>query len=335
MPSVRRFQVLAARRVRALPTRHFTLLMLAVSCGLGLGAPALAAPLPQVTVSSGALRAVGEHEVVVWANSPQTSVALRNPSGGFLSTAVRWVNVPVGSYLVTPEGVAEASTRDGNTMQARVTLSGGNTARWRLEPNLKGAYSFAVSGGDVPAIAMAQRVSGGVNFAMHLGNARTPLGETLQALQKLPFPTYLVPGNRDRYADYVARTGAVRRDFAIGRDRFVVLDNADAHVRRAQREWLAGRLRAFRVEGARRVFVFMHWPLIDPRRGKHVQMESAQEIRALQRVFKAGGVSAVFASHIPIANQSKRLGVDYHVVGPGHALVVRVQDDTLSVRTLP
>lgn len=334
MPSLRRTQVLARRQVRSLPTRPLTSLVLAATAWLGLLAPAIAAPAPQVTVSGGALRAVSEHEVSVWANSPQAALSLRNPSGGFLSTAVRWINVPVGSYLVTPQGVAEAATRDGNSMLARVTLSGGSTARWRLEPNLKGDYSFAVSGGDVPALALAQRVSG-VNFALHLGNARTSLGETLQALERLPFPTYVVPGNRDRTRDYLARTGTVRRDFAIGRDRFVILDNADAHVRKAQREWLAGRLRAFRAEGARRVFVFMHWPLVDPRRGKHVQMESVQEIRALQRVFKEGGVSAVFASHIPIANHSTRQGVNYHVVGPGHALVVRVQDAALSVRTLP
>lgn len=334
MPSVRRSQVLASRRVRPLPTRPLASLLLAASCWLGLVPPALAAPVPQVTVSGGALRTLGDHEVSVWANSPQASLALRNPSGGFLSTAVRWINVPVGSYLVTPQGVAEAATRDGNSMLARVTLSGGSTARWRLESNLKGDYSFAVSGGDVPALAMAQRVSG-VNFALHLGNARTALPETLQALERLPFPTYVVPGNRDRYRDFVARTGTVRRDFAIGRDRFVILDNADAHVRKAQRDWLSGRLRAFRSEGARRVFVFMHWPIVDPRRGKHVQMESVQEIRSLQKILKEGGVSAVFSSHIPIASHTKRQGVDYHVVGPGHALVVRVEDNSLSIRTLP
>ncbi|HEY9856443.1 MAG TPA: hypothetical protein V6D05_11945 [Stenomitos sp.] len=334
MPSVRRSQLLAARQVRPVSLRSLTSLLLAAACTFGAGLPALAAPLPQVSVSCGALRSLGEHEVAIWANSPQTALTLRNPSGGFLSTATRWVNVPVGSYLVTPSGVAEAATRDGISMQARVTLSGGSTGRWRLDPNLKGAYTFAVSGGDLPALGMAQRV-GGINFAMHLGNARAALGETIATLEHLPFPTYVVPGNRDRYADYVARTGPVRRDFAIGRDRFVVLDNADARVRQAQREWLAGRLRAFRSEGARRVFVFMHWPLIDPRRGKHVQMESSKEIRALQRVFQEGGVSAVFASHIPIANRSTRNGVDYHIVGPGHALVVRVQDDSLSVQTLP
>lgn len=334
MPSVRRSPVLAARQVRPRPTRHLSALVLAASCWLGLVAPVAAAPVPQVSVSNGAVRTLGEHEVSIWANSPQTALSLRNPSAGFLSTAVRWINVPVGSYLVTPQGVAEAATRDGNSMLARVTLSGGSTARWRLDPNLKGDYTFAVSGGDLPALAMAQRVPG-VNFAMHLGNARTSLAETMQTLQRLPFPTYVVPGNRDRYRDYVAKTGPVRRDFAIGRDRFVVLDNADAHVGKAQRDWLAGRLNAYRAEGARRVFVFMHWPLVDPRRGKHVQMESVKEIRALEKVFRAGGVSAVFSSHVPIASHTKRQGVDYHVVGPGHALVVNVQQNSLSIRTLP
>lgn len=329
MSSARRSQLLARWQVRSR-----ALLAALLAAGLGAVHPALAAPVPQVTVSNGAVRSAGEHEVSVWSNSPQTAVSLRNPSGGFLSTSVRWMNVPAGSFLVTPSGVAEGSSRDGNTMLARVTLSGGSTARWQLDPNLKDTYTFAVSGGDVPALAMVQRV-GGVNFAMHLGNALAPLDETLHTLERLPFPTYVLPGNRDRYADYKAHTGLVRRDFAIGRDRFVVLDNADAHVSRPQREWLAGRLRAFRAEGARRVFVFMHWPLIDPRRGKHVQMESVYEIRALRRIFEEGGVSAVFASHIPIANHSYRRGVEYHVVGPGHALVVRVQSDSLSVRTLP
>lgn len=300
-----------------------------------LAPTALAAPAPKVTVTGGAQRGTTDKEIGIWANSPQTEVSVRNPSGGFLRATVRWRNVPQGAFLVSPEGVADAPSRDGTTLSSRILVAGNSAARWKLDPNLKDDYSFVVSGGEVAALGLAKR-AGGVDFGLHLGNALKPLDQTLSALSELPFPTYVVPGNRDRQQDYVARTGEVRREFAIGRDRFLILDNAkDAKFSGAQRAWAAERLKAYRAENARRVFVFMHWPMVDPRKGKNAAMYDRKEIRALQALFKENRVSAVFSSHIPIADISQRQGVDYYIAGPGHAMVVRTQGPALSIRALP
>jgi hypothetical protein len=64
-------------------------------------------------------------------------------------------------------------------------------------------------------------------------------------------------------------------------------------------------------------------------------MYDRKEIRSLQALFQDNKVSAVFSSHIPIADISQRQGVDYYIAGPGHAMVVRTQGPTLSIRTLP
>ncbi|MNY40046.1 hypothetical protein D3C86_1747630 [compost metagenome] len=64
-------------------------------------------------------------------------------------------------------------------------------------------------------------------------------------------------------------------------------------------------------------------------------MYDRKEIRALQALFKENRVSAVFASHIPIADISQRQGVDYYIAGPGHAMVVQSQGPSLSIRALP
>lgn len=295
---------------------------------------AAGATQPGVVVEQGAVRAIAPREIDVWANSPRASIALLHTGIGFYRTAVRWFNVPVGSYVASPEGVADAASRNGGTLIQNVLVSGHSTARWQLEPNLKGGYAFAVSSGDPAGLSLVRR-TGGVNFAFHLGNAHTPLPETLASLATFPFPTYVVPGNRDSHREYLARTGPVQRDFGIGRDRFVVLDNADGRVGRKQREWVQGRLQAFHAEGARRIYALLHWPLVDPRPAHRANMESRREVRALERVFKAGGVTAVFTGHIPIAAQTQLQGVNYYVVGPGHAVVVRSDGADLSIRTLP
>ncbi|MBO9542037.1 metallophosphoesterase [bacterium] len=283
----------------------------------------------------GAQRGTSEQEIGIWANSPQTEVSVRNPAGGFLRATVRWRNVPKGAFLVSPEGVADAPSREGTTLSSRILVAGNSEARWKLDPNLKNDYTFVVSGGDVKGLELAKR-TGTVDFGLHLGNALKPLDQTLNTLSQLPFPTYVVPGNRDRRQDYVARTGEVRREFAIGRDRFLILDNAeDQKFSSAQRAWAAERLRAYRAEDARRIFVFMHWPMVDPRKGKNAAMYDRQEIRALQALFKEHKVTAVFASHIPIADISQRQGVDYYIAGPGHAMVVQSQGSSLSIRALP
>lgn len=304
----------------------------ALACWLTLGLPAWADP--DVLVHGGAQRPGTGNELGIWANSPQTAVSIHNPTGGFLRTNLHWYNVPAGSYLATPQGVADAATHTGGGLVVRSLLAGNGSSNWQLEPNIKGDYGFAVTGGDVKGLNLAKK-AGAFNFAMHLGNSGLKMPELLESLESLPFPTYVLPGNRDSHAEFISRTGEISRDFAIERDRFLLIDNANARLSKAQRAWIASRLQRYRREGARRIFAFLHRPLVDPRRGKNSAMHNRYEVRALQKLFQEGKVTAVFASHLPIANQSMRHGVNYYIVGSGHALLVQAKGEGLSLRMLP
>jgi hypothetical protein len=309
----------------------------AIAIATGLLAAWAAGPAiatPNLIVHGGGIRSASDPEVDIWANSPTAALSLQNPAGGFHRTSLRWFNVPAGAFLASPQGVAEGATRHGGSLLARVLVSGHSGASWQLDPNLKGSYSFAISGGDLSGLALARR-AGTTNFAIHLGNSGLAVPELLRTLEASPFPVYVVPGNRDSTREFVARTGEVRREFTVAHDHFLILDNADRHVGKIQREWLALRLRAAHQAGARRVFVFMHWPVVDPRRAGRSRMASRQEIRQLETVLREGRVTAVFTGHAPIATQVERHGVNYYVVGPGHALVVQSQGDSLSIRMLP
>lgn len=324
-----------ARRASMLTRHAFRLLdagAIAMACLLTCSASALAAP--EVLVHRGALRPSANNELAIWANSPQTSLSLHNPTGGFLQTNIHWFNVPAGSYLATPQGVADAASHSGGTLMARAILAGHGASHWQLEPNIKGGYGFAVLGGDVGGLNLAKK-AGDFNFALHLGNSGLQVLDLLTSLELQDFPTYVLPGNLDAHADFLSHTGETSRDFAIGRDRFLLIDNADARCSKAQRAWVSARLQAFRAAGARRIFVFQHWPLSDPRKGKHMAMSNRNEARALEKLFLAHKVSAVFASHLPIGNQTLRQGIPHYVVGPGHALVVQAKGEGLSLRMLP
>lgn len=304
------------------------LLALLVFTTVGAG-PARAAN-PQVTVQGGALRSVTEHEIGIWANSPQAAVTILNASGGFQRTKLRWFNVPVGTYMVSPHGVADAASLQGGSLVAQVVLAGNGTSSWTLDPNLKGGYTFAVTGGDLGGLGRA-RQAGGVQFAVHLGNSGLGVGALQQALGQQPFPTYLLPGNRDRRADYLTHTGEVRRDFAVGADRFLMLDNSTGRLGAGQLAWATGRLRTFRAERARRIFVFAHWPFES--RGKR-GMTSKREVRTLLRLCQDTGVTAVFATHVPETTRTRRLGVEQLTAGSGHAWLVKVDGDSLVSRPL-
>lgn len=312
-------------------SRHRTV-ALGFACWLAIALPVWAAP--DVLVHGGAHHPVSENELDIWANSPQTAVSIHNPTGGFLRTNLNWHNVPAGSYLATPKGVAEAASQAGGALVVRSLLAGHGSSNWKLEPNIIGDYGFAVTGGDLQGLTLAKK-AGNFNFALHLGNSGLKAPELRKSLERLSFPTYALPGNRDAHAEFIAQTGETSRDFAIERDRFLLIDNASARMNKAQRAWVAERLKRYRREGSRRVFAFLHWPLVDPRKGKSSAMDNRYEVRALQKLFQDGKVTAVFTSHIPIANHSKRHGVSYYVVGPGHALLVHAKGEGLTVRTLP
>ena len=128
--------------------QHFTLnlltWMLAVSFGWPIAAALAAA---QVRIHQGARQPSSGKDLEIWANSPQTSLTLYNPDERFLRTDVRWLNVPEGSYLATPQGVADATSVAGCTLKVRSLLAAHGTAHWQLESNIKGDYAFAVTSG--------------------------------------------------------------------------------------------------------------------------------------------------------------------------------------------
>lgn len=319
---------------RARP-RAVSLLLLAAALAastLGTSLPARAEADPLVSVIGGARQARGGNEIGLWLNSPTAAVTIQNPTGRFYRASVRWHNVPVHSFLVSPQGVVDVPSRSGPSLLARVLISAGGAVSWRLDPNLKGDYAFAVTGGSLKGLEGARSAS--LDFAIHLGNAGGPLATTLPRLEAMGFPTYLLPGSNDSRREFEERTGEIRRDFAIGPDRFLLIDNADGHVGVDQRTWAASRLASYRQQKVRYVFVFTHWPLFDPRQGRHAQM-ARRDAKQLHAIFKAQGVNTVFSSQVPGLNQTVRQGVTYHTVGSGAAILVRVQGDRLLLKALP
>lgn len=271
----------------------------------------------------------------VWANSPEADLTVDTRGRrGFVNLEATWDNVLAGSFVSTPEGVVVGNSRDGAPITAALTLSAPDLDRWTLRPNLSGAYRFAVVSGTRNAkpgqntygTLSRDMAARGTGFAIHLGNAVTN-GNPRQAevfreqLRSLKFPTYVIPGNHEVASggrkDFQKLFGAMPVTFKIGPDRFIMLDNATGQLETRDENWLMGVLARASEERARRIFVFLHQPLVDIRPGLNQGMRDVKQVRRLLKMFKQHSVDTVFAGHIPMYAQERRQGVRYVTTAGG------------------
>ncbi len=271
----------------------------------------------------------------IWANSPEAGLMIDNRGQrGFLTINAIWDNIVAGSFVSTPEGVVVGTSRDGTPIAGAVTIPNAERQSWSLKPNITGGYRFAVVGGTRAATPgqatygqISQAMKGqSVNFAIHLGNAVTngnkqQLEVFREQLRSFAFPTYVVPGNHEVASggrkQWQRLFGTMPVTFRIGADRFIMLDNATGVVERKQEDWLMGVLGRARDEHVRRLFVFLHMPLVDVRPGLNQGMRDRAQVRRLLKIFRQHDVHTVFAGHIPMFARERRQDVTYVTTSGG------------------
>lgn len=309
-----------------------------------LGLAALAATLLAVPASAnglaisaqgGAWQLQGYEKLQIWANSPEAAVTVDNRGQrGFLTLNATWDNIVAGSFVSTPEGVVVGTSRDGTPVSGAITIPSAERQSWSVKPNITGAYRFAVLGGTRAAAPgqatygqISQAMKGqGVNFAIHLGDAVTngnkrQLEVFREQLRSFAFPTYVLPGNHEVAAggrkDWQRLFGSMPLSFKVGGDRFLMIDNATGTLDRKQEAWLLGALGRATDEKARRIFVFLHQPLVDVRPGLNQGMRDVVQVRRLLKIFRQHAVHTVFAGHIPMYAREHRQGVAYVTTAGG------------------
>jgi hypothetical protein len=308
---------------------------LVAGTALLLGALTVEVSGVKASFTNGAVEAKGPDQLALWCNSPQATLTLDNSlHGGFAGVGTTWQNLVNGAYVATPEGVVIGTSRDGSALKTQLTMQPREKQRWALKPNMAGSYRFAVIGETRNPVSGSQTFGKlskdmgrrQVQFAVHLGNAAakgnaSQLQVFREQLRSFPFPTYCLPGNEDVAGEgkkaWRQLFGEVPEVFAIGRDRFVLLDNANGKLDKAEVSWLDATLKRANDEHARHIFVFMHQPLVDIRPGLNQGMQDLTQVRALLQLFQARRVHTVFAGHIPMYARETRRGVYYVTSGGG------------------
>ncbi len=300
---------------------------LSLTLALIVTAPAAARNIGLTVLGGSAARNNGL--ITVWANSPQTVLTLDNPDASFFQAKIQWLNVPTGAFLTTPQGVSDGASRDG-TLSTAISVPGGSQGVWTLDPNLKGNFRFVVTGGGLGGLAKADTP----NFAIHLGNSGRTATHLSEALKANRFPTYTLRGTRDAAKAYQSTLGKAPSAFAVDGTGFIFLDNTSGRLGPSQHRWLAERFAQFREANVKRSFVFLHLPLVDPRKGRSVAMRDRNEVLKLLQLFKQNQVQAVFAGNLPTVHQSTWRGVPQVVVGGAYAMAVDVTPESVAFRRL-
>jgi len=294
-------------------------------------ATAAAAHLGQlrINVTGGTLVEGSTGTVGIWANSPDVRISVVNESQGFYNGQLRWLNVPQGSYLVSGRGVAEGASSSGGSLVASLSLAGGGRSQWRLEPNISKDFRFAVATTKTGLTRLPRTSSQRPNFAIQLGG--TGIIPSME-MGGLDFPSYMLPGLHDTPAIVRKRLVMPYSAFGVGPDRFLLLDNRNYSLGKEQLEWAGKRLQDFRLDGARRVFVFMHRPPIDPRRNVRNGLSNKTEARRLGRLLKNLRAAAIFSGQVNRSYLRNWYGIRSYMLTDRDVIVVDSKTGELSVR---
>jgi Icc-related predicted phosphoesterase len=198
---------------------------------------------------------------------------------------------------------------------------------------------FAVIGDNRGNMNVFERVldsikADGVSFIIHGGDLVRRCNELEYewllhelAEQRLGIPFCAVPGNHDilesspsdedAYRLYCRAFGPRRYWFACGDILFIAFDNAREICRGDDLQWLNDTVSRLRP-GYRTCFVYMHVPPRDPRAGHQHSLDEA-DAKKLLAILRAGGVTAVFASHIHAYLADNIDGLPVYITGGGGA----------------
>lgn len=285
----------------------------------------------QITVSGGAVTERSGNSVSIWANSPSVRATVVNTSQGFYNGNLRWLNVPAGSYLVSGRGVAEAATSAGGSLVSPLSLAGGGRSDFRLESAIPKDYRFAVASNIKSGLRQMQASPGNKpQFSVVLGGAGVI--PAMEMARSLEFPAYLLPGVFDGEAVVRQRLGSAYSAFGVGADRFLLLDNRKHSLGKEQLDWVGKRVQDFRLDGARRVFVFMHRPPVDPRRRVKNGLFNREEAWRLARLLKTVPTAAIFAGQINRSYTKSWYGFKTYMLTERDVMVVESKGGDLSIR---
>jgi 3',5'-cyclic AMP phosphodiesterase CpdA len=130
-------------------------------------------------------------------------------------------------------------------------------------------------------------------------------------------PLYFAPGNHDLYdksnnyslEDFHTYCGPDFYWFSWGNSAFVVLNDAQSTIGEDQFRWLEGIL--LQLKGRfNHIFVFMHAPPFDPRKGKNYSLQAPIAKRFMQ-LMERFRVDYVFSGHIHCYSREVINGVTY------------------------
>lgn len=195
-----------------------------------------------------------------------------------------------------------------------------------------------------------------ITFVVYIGDAVAGVNPKLYNLfykmvkQDLKKPLLMVPGNHDigyLVQDvYIRFFGMRYYAFRYGDNGFIIVDASYPWALDAeQMRWLKKKLRDF--SNLRRIFVFQHQPLLDPRRGKRHCLPSSLSEK-LATLYRKHRISCLFTSHIHGYFEGVWRGVRYYITGGAgsqlagddpdhffyHYLKVRVGEDDFEIEVV-
>ncbi len=126
----------------------------------------------------------------------------------------------------------------------------------------------------------------------------------IHQIKHLRVPILTVVGNHEirekGRANYYDLFGPFYYSFSVGTTYFIIIDDANEKgIEPWQMEWLVGELEKSKTY--KYLFVFMHVPLYDPRRGAYKKGHSLSDLKCAEKLndlFDRYNVTMLFASHI-------------------------------------
>ncbi len=191
-------------------------------------------------------------------------------------------------------------------------------------------FSFAVLGDNKNSFSTFQAIlrdldakAGQLAFAIDVGDLvfdgeREKYRVFYNQIRDIKVPFLVAIGNHDvreeGRATYYELFGPFYYSFKAGDSFFIVLDDANENrLDTSQMAWLRAQLE--KTSAYSHIFVFLHVPLRDPRKGLSHSLHDKHQVDELLALFRKYHVTMVFASHIHGYFKGSWDGVPYVITG--------------------
>jgi len=178
------------------------------------------------------------------------------------------------------------------------------------------SFSFAVMGDNREGNKIFEKILLSINkdkdivFAVNNGDLvddgdKKEIKEYIKLIQSSKKPIISIIGNHEvplfgtekNYKDFF---GKPYFSFRYANSYFIILDDSNKKkIPKKEYKWLKKELK--KAQNFQHIFVFMHVPLYDPRRGKYTKghsLKSLKNAKKLNKLFDKYGINMLFCSHI-------------------------------------